>query len=144
MPLNLRAGPAAIPVPQTEQPELVRGTFGPKNQVPAPYPKYTTGNPDEELSAVAPPGFEHTVKKMKKDKGISNPFALAWYMKNRGFKPAKHENDASYDTQIAAALAELKASRMPTICLQAAAGDSWAMSQCLLNGQMVVAQKKWW
>jgi ribosomal protein L37AE/L43A len=36
--------------------------------------------------AVAPPGAEHAVKEMKKDPDIDNPFALAWYMKNKGDK----------------------------------------------------------
>jgi hypothetical protein len=35
----------------------------------------------------APPGWEDTVKKMKHKKGIDNPFALAWSMKNQGDKP---------------------------------------------------------
>jgi hypothetical protein len=34
----------------------------------------------------APPGWEGTVKKMKKHKNITNPFALAWYLKNKGAK----------------------------------------------------------
>jgi hypothetical protein len=33
---------------------------------------------------VAPPGFEGTVKAMKKHEEINNPWALAWYMKNAG------------------------------------------------------------
>lgn len=36
--------------------------------------------------AVAPPGWEGTVKKMKKHKDIDNPWALAWSMKNKGDK----------------------------------------------------------
>lgn len=39
--------------------------------------------------AVAPPGWEGTVKEMKKDKGIDNPFALAWSMKDKGYTPHK-------------------------------------------------------
>lgn len=41
------------------------------------------------VAEVAPPGWENTVKRMKKHKDISNPFALAWYMKNKGDKPHK-------------------------------------------------------
>lgn len=37
--------------------------------------------------AVAPEGWEKTVKKMKKDKDIENPWALAWSMENKGYKP---------------------------------------------------------
>lgn len=41
------------------------------------------------LAEVAPPGWEATVKKMKKHKDdIENPWALAWYMKGKGAKPA--------------------------------------------------------
>jgi hypothetical protein len=38
-------------------------------------------------TAVAPPGWEDTVKKMKKEKGIDNPYALAWHMKDEGYTP---------------------------------------------------------
>lgn len=41
---------------------------------------------DEE---VAPPGWEPTVKAMKKHKDIDNPWALAWYMKGKGAKSRK-------------------------------------------------------
>lgn len=46
---------------------------------------------DEEHTAVAPPGWEGPVKEMKKDRDIDNPWALAWYMKNKGDKPHKKE-----------------------------------------------------
>jgi hypothetical protein len=36
---------------------------------------------------VAPPGWEKPIKKMKKDKTVRNPWALAWHMKNKGMKP---------------------------------------------------------
>ena len=45
----------------------------------------------EHLDEVSPPGFEGTVKAMKKrhsDK-IDNPWALAWWMKNKGYKSHK-------------------------------------------------------
>lgn len=37
--------------------------------------------------AVAPPGWEKTVKEMKGKEEIDNPFALAWWMKGKGYKP---------------------------------------------------------
>lgn len=40
----------------------------------------------ELQSEVSPPGWSGTVKAMKKHKNISNPFALAWSMKNKGAK----------------------------------------------------------
>ncbi len=39
------------------------------------------------LDESAPPGWEKTVEKMKKDKSIDNPFALAWSMYKKGQKP---------------------------------------------------------
>ena len=47
-----------------------------------PLLKYRLKPQDE----VAPPGWEDTVKAMKKHKEIDNPWALAWYMKNKGYK----------------------------------------------------------
>jgi phosphopantetheine adenylyltransferase len=40
----------------------------------------------EELEEKAPPGFEGTVKAMKKHPEIDNPYALSWYLKNKGAK----------------------------------------------------------
>ena len=37
------------------------------------------------LNEVAPAGWEGTVKAMKKNKDVDNPWALAWYMKNKGY-----------------------------------------------------------
>ena len=42
---------------------------------------------------MAPPGWEDSVKKMKKDKKIENPFALAWWMKNKGYTPSTSEQE---------------------------------------------------
>jgi hypothetical protein len=41
------------------------------------------------LSDAAPPGWEGTVKAMKKHPEIENPWALAWSMKKKGYKPHK-------------------------------------------------------
>ena len=43
----------------------------------------------EQVVEKAPPGFEGTVKAMKKHKEVTNPFALAWSMKNKGYKSHK-------------------------------------------------------
>ena len=41
----------------------------------------------DELEEKSPPGFEGTVKAMKRHhKEIDNPWALSWYMKNKGYK----------------------------------------------------------
>ena len=49
--------------------------------------KITDRTPDWMFGEKAPPGWEGTVKAMKKKKNIDNPWALAWYMKNKGDKP---------------------------------------------------------
>jgi hypothetical protein len=44
---------------------------------------------EENIQEVSPPGFEGTVKAMKKRGEVDNPWALAWYMKKKGFKSHK-------------------------------------------------------
>lgn len=50
-------------------------------------------------SEVAPSGWSGTVNAMKKHKEIDNHYALAWYMKNKGYKhhhkPEKKKKDES-------------------------------------------------
>ena len=46
----------------------------------------------EDIHEVSPPGFEGTVKAMKKHKEIDNPYALAWHMKNNGYKSHKKKD----------------------------------------------------
>lgn len=41
----------------------------------------------EEKEAVSPPGWEDTVVKMKDHPEITNPWALSWWMKGKGYKP---------------------------------------------------------
>lgn len=58
-----------------------------------------------DMDEVAPPGWEGTVKAMKKHKEIENPWALAWSMKNKGQK--SHVKEAiDYDMVSAADDAE--------------------------------------
>ena len=42
-----------------------------------------------QVYEVAPPGFEGTVKRMKSHSEITNPYALAWSMKNKGYQSHK-------------------------------------------------------
>jgi hypothetical protein len=42
---------------------------------------------EEDIDEVAPPGWEGSVKAMKKHGDIDNPWALAWHMKGKGDKP---------------------------------------------------------
>jgi hypothetical protein len=50
---------------------------------------------ESPLGEVTPPGWEGTVKAMKKSKGVDNPWALAWYMKGKGYTPHKEMDDPS-------------------------------------------------
>lgn len=50
------------------------------------------------VDEVAPPGWESTVKGMKKHKEIDNPWALAWHMKKKGYKSRKKESTLGYPT----------------------------------------------
>ena len=45
----------------------------------------------EELNEAAPEGWEKTIKAMKKHKEIDNPWALANWMKKKGYHPKKEE-----------------------------------------------------
>ena len=45
-----------------------------------------------ELDEISPPGFEGTVKAMKKHSDVDNPYALAWYMKKKGYKSHKKKD----------------------------------------------------
>lgn len=44
----------------------------------------------KEMKEAAPPGFEGTVKAMKKKKEIDNPYALAWSMYKKGYESHKN------------------------------------------------------
>ena len=45
----------------------------------------------DDMNEVAPEGWEGTVKAMKKYKKIDNPWALAYYMKSKGYKSHKKD-----------------------------------------------------
>ena len=46
----------------------------------------SSGGGTSYFAESAPPGFEGTVRAMKTDASIKNPYALAWSMKNKGYK----------------------------------------------------------
>ena len=99
------------------------------------------------LEAVAPPGWEKTVKKMKKQKDISNPFALAWFMHNQKFKPSKTEDaDAEFDASLIVALRATRAG-LPDSCYAAARGEAWAQAQLLASsgygGPRIYQEARW-
>ena len=60
-----------------------------------------------EVTEKAPQGWEGTVKAMKKHDNIDNPFALAWSMKNKGYKSHKKESNEYFES-LENMLAELK------------------------------------
>jgi hypothetical protein len=66
------------------------------------------GNMESSVAEVAPPGWEKTVKAMKKHDNIDNPFALAWSMKNKGYKSHKKESADPYFESLASKLDDLK------------------------------------
>lgn len=56
-------------------------------------PVHTTDGKKSHLldaaSEVAPPGYEHVVKGLKKNPSVDNPWAVAWWMKGQGISPKK-------------------------------------------------------
>jgi hypothetical protein len=62
------------------------GSLGSGDGTPA---DKSMGVDEVTLSEKAPAGWEKTVKSMKKHKEIDNPFALAQYMKKKGYTPHK-------------------------------------------------------
>lgn len=54
-----------------------------------------TADAGEGLEEVSPPGWAGTVKAMKDEGDIDNPYALAWYMKKRGATPHYKDQDSS-------------------------------------------------
>ena len=58
------------------------------------------GEEVEPVQEVAPPGFEGTVKAMKKHKDIDNPWALAWSMKNKGYKSHKKADGSAKNEEV--------------------------------------------
>jgi hypothetical protein len=51
-----------------------------------------------EKEAVSPPGWGGTTEAMKEHKDIDNPFALSWYMKNKGDTPHYKESGDEPDS----------------------------------------------
>jgi len=58
--------------------------------------------------AVAPPGWENTVKEMKHKKDISNPFALSWFMHGKGDKPHSKKSAKEEKKDVGGAEFEVK------------------------------------
>jgi hypothetical protein len=58
---------------------------------------YQSLSHEMKFDEAAPKGWEGTVKAMKKHKEIDNPWALAHYMKNKGYKSHKKEEGVAED-----------------------------------------------
>jgi hypothetical protein len=87
----------------------------------------------QELDGVAPPGWEQSITRMKKHKDISNPWALAWWLKRTGAHPAKHDEaaDAEFDASVTRALLVTHGTDLPREYRAAAQGEVWAQSLLL-------------
>lgn len=73
----------------------VAGQFGAGAGTVAKASKKALVGEESKLQEVAPPGMEGTVKAMKKHKKeIDNPYALAWWMKSRGYKSHRKASGA--------------------------------------------------
>ena len=77
---------------------------------------------------VAPPGWEKSIKKMKRAGDVDNPWALSWWLRKRGAKPHREdtEEDAGFDAEVRAALHLLAQQSMPPEFAAAARGETWA------------------
>lgn len=87
-------------------------------------PKTTVG-----ADGVAPPGWEKTIRKMKKSGDVENPWALSWWLQKRGAHPGRKdedEADAGYSPLVEATIAQMKRRPLPSICYAAARGEGWA------------------
>jgi hypothetical protein len=80
-----------------EEHEIRSPVVGKKAQEAKPFEGKET--PEEEAleqehmqkESVTPPGFEDVVLKLKKDPSITNPWAVAWWMKNKGYEPKESQ-----------------------------------------------------
>jgi len=85
--------------PRQEQEALSRGYSRTREEAKA--------KAEQGVAEVAPPGWEKTVKAMKKHDEIDNPFALAWHMKNKGYKSHKKESADPYFESLRAKVEKL-------------------------------------
>lgn len=59
--------------------------------------KYLDIIDNTQVNEVSPPGWGGTVERMKKHPEIENPFALAYSMKKKGYKPHYKEDEELLD-----------------------------------------------
>lgn len=66
------------------------------------------------MEGVTPPGMEHVVLRLKKNKNISNPWAIAWSLYNKKGKAAAQVTDSELESEVETFMEEssrIKASR---------------------------------
>lgn len=85
------------------------------------------------MEGVTPPGFEKVVKRLKKNKDVSNPWAIAWWLKNRGVKAGDDEDmpDEELDALVAECMDE---SRLAAVGMTPADIISTATEEALATG----------
>lgn len=99
----------------------------------------------EEYEGVTPPGMEHVVKKLKKEPGVTNPWALAWWLKKRQ-KAKGMEAATILETpgELETALTEYQSlsarGHFPEVCVYAADGKAWAQA-ALMNEHLMIYQE---
>jgi len=97
--------------------------------------KHGTGDVEaqKEGTGTAPPGWEPSIKRMKKHGDVENPWALAWWMRRRGYQPATHVEgqDAEFDVRVGQAAALSKSMGLPKEYQAAGRGEVWAQSMLL-------------
>lgn len=106
---------------------------------------------------VAPPGWEEQVKELKKKEKVDNPWALAWYLKNKrdnvratgALAPIPedglHENLTDH---LVALHEEIKSTGepIPEICVRAGNGDPVAMTNLMadsVGGAHIYQENPW-
>ena len=95
----------------------------------------------EELNSIiekSPEGWEGTVKAMKGKSGIDNPWALAHWMKNKGWKSHKEAVKEAYLTENPAAMA---AAAMATVRLKNQQGRAIKGTSALQSKNPAVKKK---
>jgi hypothetical protein len=76
------------------------------------------------------------MKKSMQGENIDNPWALAWWMKNQGYKPGGADAKRMRAMQ----------KTIPHVCYKAAQGEGWAQNQLLktdTNGYHIYNEDRW-
>ena len=93
-----------VQVTKTDGGKFVHGSYKTEKEAQKWIDWYKTGNLSkmkaikiipESIKEVSPPGWEGSVRAMKDNPKIDNPYALAWSMKNKGDKPHYKDKDGT-------------------------------------------------